>query len=331
MDLDAYVTAKRSGWDRLGQIAKSPWMSGEQADELVAGYQAAATDLSAIRTTFGQTAEGDHLSVRLSRARMRMTSAPAGFMEATGRFFLLQLPAALYRLRYLTLGAALFTGIMAALAYAWLLSDPLLVELIASDADAQQLAKEDFVSYYSELSESHFAARVFTNNAWIAAQCIAFGVSGLWVPYVLIQNAIGLGQTAAVLSIYGELDTFFLWIAPHGLLELTMVFVAAAAGLRIFWAWVAPGASTRLDSLAQEGRRLFTVAAGTTIFLFISGLIEGYITRQDWPWPVKIGIGALALGLYLAYSLWLGRRAYLAGERGDLEAQDAGARRITAD
>ena len=39
----------------------------------------------------------------------------------------------------------------------------------------------------------------------------------------------------------GRLDLFFGLITPHGLLELTAVFVALAAGLRLFWAWVDPG------------------------------------------------------------------------------------------
>lgn len=331
MDLDAFTNARRRNWDRLRQIARSRRTSGAEADELIARYQTAATDLSAIRTAFGQTPEGDYLSVGLSRARLRMTGTPAGVMESAARFFTLQLPAALYRLRWWTLGTALFTVVVAVLAYFWVLSDAEYVRGLAAHSGAQQYAEEDFVGYYSEFSESSFAARVFTNNAWIAAGCIAFGITGVWVPYILVQNALALGEVAAVLSVFGRLDVFFLWIAPHGLLELTMVFVAAAAGLRIFWAWVAPGANTRMQSLAQEGRRLFTVTAGTTMFLFLSGLIEGYVTRQDWPWAIKIGIGALALALYLAYALLLGRRAYLAGERGDLEAQDAGARTVTAD
>jgi PPP family 3-phenylpropionic acid transporter len=62
-----------------------------------------------------------------------------------------------------------------------------------------------------------------------------------------------------------------------------------------------------------------------------AGLVEGFVTRQDWPWAIKIGIGALALGAYLAYSLVLGRRAYRAGHRGDLRASEAGYTQVYAD
>ena len=94
---------------------------------------------------------------------------------------------------------------------------------------------------------------------------------------------------------YDKGDVFFLYILPHGLLELTAIFVAAAGGLRIFWAWIAPGARTRGQALAEDARALFTVAIGLVFVLLVSGIIEGFVTPAPWPWPVKIGIGALAL------------------------------------
>ena len=65
-------------------------------------------------------------------------------------------------------------------------------------------------------------------------------------------------------------------------------------------------------------------------FLFIAGLIEGFVTPQPWPWVVKIGIGAFALTGFLAYMLVLGGRARRAGETGDLVEFEAGATRVVA-
>ena len=86
-----------------------------------------------------------------------------------------------------------------------------------------------------------FAGTVWTNNAWIAAQCVLFGITGVWPLMVLVQNAVGVGTAAAVMFAFDRGDVFLLYILPHGLLELTCIFVAGAAGLHIFWAWVAPG------------------------------------------------------------------------------------------
>jgi uncharacterized membrane protein SpoIIM required for sporulation len=152
----------------------------------------------------------------------------------------------------------------------------------------------------------------------------------VYTPYILFSNAQSLGVAAAIMNHFGELGTFFLYISPHGQLELYSIFVAGAAGLRIFWAWIAPGARTRGQSLAEEGRATFTIVVGLILSLLVSGLIEGLVTRQPWPWPVKIGIGTIALSGFLVYQWVLGGRAVRAGETGDLDEFEAGAKRLVA-
>jgi uncharacterized membrane protein SpoIIM required for sporulation len=330
MDLDAYSAAHRAEWDRLAALGKRRQLSGSEADELIELYQSGATQLSAIKTTAGSTLQGDRLSVGLSRARLKFTGARANLLAQLPRFFVAQLPAALYRLRWLTLAVALVTFLVAGLYAGWALGNPQVLANFGSDAELQKLANTDFVDYYSENPAASFAGQVWTNNAWIAAQCIAFGILGVYVPYIVLQNAQNLGVNAAVMFAYDQGDTFFLYIAPHGMLELTAIFVAAAGGLRIFWAWVAPGARTRGQALAEDARALFTVAIGLVFVLLVSGIIEGFVTPAPWPWPVKIGIGAVALLAFLAYMLVLGRRAFRAGETGDLDEFEAGSRRIFA-
>ncbi|QEO13505.1 stage II sporulation protein M [Agromyces intestinalis] len=330
MDLDALAAARHDDWQRLDALARGRFLGGTEADELIERYQSGASDLSLIRTTAGSTALGDRLSIRLARARLRFTGAPENPLRRFTRFWLVSLPAALYRLRWLTLAVAVVTFLVATLFAWWAAGDPRVLATLGSDDELQQLADEGFAAYYSENPAASFAGAVWTNNAWIAAQCVAFGVLGVWVPVVILQNAMNLGLNAAVMAAYGELDTFFLYITPHGLLELTCVFVAAAAGLRIFWAWVAPGARTRGAALAEDARALFSVAIGLVFFLFVSGLIEGFVTPAPWPWAVKIGIGVLAFAGFLFVMLGLGRRAARAGETGDLVEFEAGVRRLVA-
>lgn len=330
MDLDAYTAAHEAEWARLEQLSRARRLDGPDADELVERYQTSAAQLSDIRTTVGQSVQGDRLSLALSRARGRLTRTPADPLRQLTVFFAAQLPAALYRVRWATLAVTAAFLIVATATGVWFASDPLRIAALGAPEDLERYASEDFVGYYSASSESVFAAQVWTNNAFIAAQCIAFGIIGVWVPFVLVQNAVGIGSSGAIMAEYGRLDDFFLFILPHGQLELYAVFVAGATGLMIFWSWVAPGARSRSQALAEDGRALFTIVIGLILALLLSGLVEGFVTRQDWPWPIKIGIGTAALGVFLAYQWGLGRRAWRAGETGDLDAFEGGARRIVA-
>ena len=330
MDLDAYAAAHGEDWNRLAALSRGRRLDGPESDELIELFQSGATQLSVMRTTVGDSPHATRLSLALARARLRFTSTPPNPLSQLARFFALQLPAALYRIRWVTIAVLLATVAIASAFAVWLATSPEAFATLGDESYLQAYAEQEFVSYYSNNSELAFTGQVWTNNAWIAAQAIMFGVTGVWVPYIVFSNAQGLGSSAAIMHHFDRLDHFFLWIAPHGQLELFAIFVACAAGLLIFWAWVAPGARTRGQALAEDGRAFFTIVIGCALMLLVSGVIEGFVTRQDWPWPVKIGIGTIALAVFVVYQWVLGRAAHRAGATGDLDEFEAGARRIVS-
>jgi uncharacterized membrane protein SpoIIM required for sporulation len=330
MDLDALTAARRDDWDRLAHLASQSKLSGNDADELIDRYQAGARDLSSIRTSIGPSIQGEHLSLSLSRARRRFTGTSVNVLERLTVFFTADLPAALYRVRYLTLAIVVASALVAVVTGVWLNTHPTLLLHLGTPAELKTYADQQFVGYYSAHPDPAFAGQVWTHNATLAAACIAFGITGVFPLYFLEGNAVELGEANAIVTQYGRADHFWLYIAPHGQLELYSVFTAGAAGLMVFWALVAPGHRTRIDALAQEGRAMFTIVIGLIISLAMSGTIEGFVTRQDWPWPIKIGIGTVALLIFLVYQWYFGRRAYRAGNTGDLSEFDRGATQLIA-
>ena len=141
---------------------------------------------------------------------------------------------------------------------------------------------------------------------------------------MLYANAVAVGRAGAIMADHDMLGVFFSLISPHGLLELTCIFIAGAAGLKLFWTMLVPGPRSRSAALATEGRALITVAVALTAALAVAGFIEAFVTPAPIPWPVKITIGAGALALLWAYTLILGRSAVQAGATGDLEEDEAG-------
>ena len=89
-----------------------------------------------------------------------------------------------------------------------------------------------------------------------------------------------------------RLGLFFGLILPHGLLELTCVFVAAGAGLRLGWTWIDPGPRTRSRALREEGQAAGALAIGLAATLFVSGVVEAFVTPSGLPTWARIGIGA---------------------------------------
>ncbi|MFK4762932.1 stage II sporulation protein M [Microbacterium sp. ZW T5_45] len=329
MDADALTDARRAEWERLDELSRAS-LDGAGVDELIVRYRAASADLADLKTSVGDSPQGAYLSTILIRSRLRLTGASDNVLTVFLRFFTLQLPAALYRLRWTTLViAVVFLAIAFGTAF-WISSDPELVATLGPPDMLQQYADESFTGYYTENPAAEFMGMVWFNNAWLAMQCVMFGVTGVWPVFTMINNAISVGQAGGIMIAHGQGEVMLLYILPHGLLELTCLFVAAAAGLHLFWSWVAPGQRTRGESLAAQGRALATVAIGLIFALCLAGLVEGFVTGWSLPWPIKIGIGAAALAVFLIYMLVVGRRASQRGESGDLVEYEAGTPRLLA-
>lgn len=330
MDIDAFLAVHGNKWSRLHVLAHKRRLTGAEADELLRLYQTASSHLSLIRSVAPESALSASLSASLAQARTRFTGARSNFMEDLARFFVIALPAAFYRIRWLTIWCGVAFVVVAGAYALWIGTSADALRAVATDAKVQQYVDEDFIDYYSENPAASFAGAVWTNNAWISAQAVAFGVTGFWVPFILFMNAQSTGVAAGLFLATGKMDVFFSYILPHGLMELTAVFIACAAGLKIFWAMVRPGPRTRMQAVADEGRSLITVALGLVLVLLVSGIVEGFVTPSPLPVWAKITIGALVLAAYWSYTLVLGGRAASAGVTGDLDPHDAGYRSIAA-
>ncbi len=318
IDLDAYVVAHSHEWARLEQLVGTRRPSGPDSDELVDRYQQVATQLSVIRTSAPDAEVIAYLSSLLSRARIKMIGARILSWRAAGRFFTEQFPAALYRLRWWWLGCLAGNVALTAVLMWWLLDNPAIEQTLIPPGEIDSYVNEDFENYYSENAQGAFGTRVWLNNAWVAAQCLALGITGFGVVFVMFQNVQVLAGAGAIMTNHGRGDVFWGLILPHGLLELTAIFVAGGVGLKLFWSWVEPGRLSRAKALAQTGRTMGTVALGLVAVLLVSGIIEAFVTPSPLPTWARISIGVLAeIGFFL-YVFVVGRQAFLRGHTGDI-------------
>jgi uncharacterized membrane protein SpoIIM required for sporulation len=321
VDVDAFVLAHRPTWQRLETLVKRRRrLTGEEVDELVDLYQRVSTHLSMVRSASTDALLIGRLSSLVARARSAVTGAHAPLWSEFIRFFTVSFPVVVYQAWRWWLGTAVGFFVVTVLVALWLSGNHEVQSTLKTPSEIEQLVNHDFASYYSEHPAGAFFSHVWLNNWWVSAQCIAAAILlGIPIPWMLFQNALNLGVNAAFMFDAGKGDVFLTLLAPHGLLELTAVFLSGAVGMRLGWSVVSPGNRPRAQLLAERGRAVVAVALGLFGVLLVSALIEAFVTPSTLPAVVRIGIGVAVEIAFLAYVFHFGRKAARAGETGDLD------------
>ena len=325
MDTDAYVAAHQADWARLDALVRRRRsLTGDEVDELVTLYQRTTTHLSTLRSAGQDPALVARLSGRVAQARTAVTGAHTPAWSVLARFAVVSFPAMAYRLRWWWAATAGGSVLVAVLLGWWVARAPAVQAALLPRAGVRDLVNHEFQHYYSQYAATSFAAKVWTNNVWVAAESLIFGVLlGLPTLLVLFENAANGGVQGGLMIAHGKGVLFFALILPHGMLELSAVFLAAATGLRLGWTVIDPGPRPRARALAEEGRASMTIALGLIVVLLASGLIEAFVTPSPLATWARILIGVVAEAAFLGYVIVAGRRAQAAGLTADMaEAPD---------
>jgi len=315
VDLDAYVAEHDAEWRRLEHLSSKRRLSAPEVDELVTLYQRSATHLSVVRSRTPDPALIARLSRLVLASRAAISPGPRMRLADIGRFFTTGFPLAAYRAwPWWCAVSTVFTLLTFFLMF-YTAEHPEVASTLIGDGAARRLVDTEFAAYYSEYSPHTFAFSLWTHNAWLSVQCLASGVLIVPVLWLLWNNALNVGLSGGVMIQYGEAEQFFSLITPHGLLELTGVYVAAGVGLRIAGAWIRPPRHlTRTRSVAAAGREGLLVAVGLVFLFAVSGVIEAFVTPSPLPAALKIAIGAAAWLGFLAYVVVFGSAAHQAAK-----------------
>ncbi|MDC1287917.1 stage II sporulation protein M [Gammaproteobacteria bacterium] len=142
------------------------------------------------------------------------------------------------------------------------------------------------------------------NNISVAFRCFAGGLLlGIGTLLVLFFNGMFMGSIAGHLTRLDFVDTFYPFVIGHGSFELTAIVFSGAAGLRLGYAIINPGQSSRLDSLRQAGREVVPMLYGIVLMLTIAAFLEAFwSSSSSLPIALKYSVGAILWSLVLWYS-----------------------------
>ncbi|MFP4662321.1 MAG: stage II sporulation protein M [Halanaerobiales bacterium] len=120
---------------------------------------------------------------------------------------------------------------------------------------------------------------IMVNNIRVSITAFVLGITlGLGTVYVLFLNGAMLGALTTVVYLYGNPVSYWSLILPHGVIELTAIFIAGAAGLVIAKHMLIPGELKRKYSIISGTKKAISLLSGVIVMLIIAGIIEGFYT-----------------------------------------------------
>lgn len=310
MNVRQFVKRHRQEWKRLEEYAeylrkKGRKVTGEDISVFQRLYQKASQHLSYSRTYFPNEEITRYLNGLVSKSHNLLYKDQVTSFQQMRYFFSTKFVGLLLeQWKFIVVAMLLFAfGLLAA--FLAVVEDPLHFYAVMPEGMAAGVDPERLGEGFDSIDSSLISAQIMTNNIQVAILAFASGITlGLGTIYILVYNGLIVGGLAGVYWHAGMTYDFWAFIVPHGMVELTAIFIAGGAGLLMGYKLFVPGEFTRGYQLKENAKRSVQLFLGTIPLFIIAGVIEGFITPADLSLEMKYAVAMITvIGLFL-YIIW---------------------------
>ena len=317
MLVDDWIQTRRDDWQRLAdlldraQAGKLHALSEAELAEVGDLYHQVTSDLAVARRDYARHQVVTYLNQLTGRAHSLVYRGEPLELRRIWRFFARTFPR-LYREtgRYTLVAALLFfVPAAAGLLVTWAEPDAAYTLLPPGHQDIIPLVEggEMWTDIPAQI-RSVASSFIMTNNIQVTFFAFAGGVlAGLPTIYVMVFNGLLLGTIAGLCQAYDLGLALWSFVLPHGVIELSVIFITGGSGLMMGHALVSPGLLRRRDALVAAARKAVRLIFGCVPLLVIAGTIEGFVSPSALPAWAKFTTGALTGMLLYGYLLGAGR------------------------
>ncbi|WP_409343158.1 stage II sporulation protein M [Paenibacillus sp. MBLB4367] len=320
MDLGAFTRQHKPLWSELEQLLarfgkRKGRIAAEDVDRLTALYKSASSHLAALRTYRPNDETTQYLNHLVSRAHHAMYQESNKSSAQLRHFFGRHLIGLVRERRLFIILALVLFAVGGLSGYIAVWQDPAnaYAVLPAGMADSIDPAKTELPR--GDIHSPVVSTEIMTNNIRVAVLAFVSGITlGVGTVYLMLYNGLLIGALAAVFMHSGKSYVFWAYILPHGVIELTAIFIAGGAGFYMAYRMIVPTRYSRKYEFLQAAKQSAQLLIGTIPLFVIAGIIEGYITPSVLSLEVKYAVAGATLLLLAAYYAY-GIRSARAAER----------------
>jgi uncharacterized membrane protein SpoIIM required for sporulation len=316
MPIDRFINERKTVWQRLEELLDSldrmrlHGLHREEVRELGRIYRRTASDLAIARAESRDPRLINYLNSLVIRAHGRIYRADAQGGQRVRDFFARDFPQSFRRTwRYTATAFGVFV-LFTAMAFFGTRHDPDFSEFAGVSPFFREAVINNRIHWWERLNDANQigSSQIFTNNIRVTFYAFALGAMlGVGTVYILAFNGASFGAVVALTYRAGFGNDLLSFVAGHGVIELSCIFIAGGAGLLIGTALLMPGDLSRGDALKSRGMEAVRLIVGCVPLLVVAGIIEGFISPQPISPGIKIGIGVITGIAMYTYLLLAGR------------------------
>lgn len=312
MDISRFIREHKSQWTELEQLLlqlskRKRSLQASHVNKFTELYKTASAHLATLQTHSPADETTVYLNHLVAQAHNTMYKDSQTSSTQMKEFFLHYFPS-LIQARSLFVGFAFILFVLGGLlGFLSVWHDPLNLALIMPGGMAENIDPSKTADPRGDLHSPLISTAIMTNNIRVAVLAFISGITlGIGTIYLMISNGLLVGALAAVYMQSGKSYVFWAYILPHGIIELTAIFIAGGAGLYMGYRFFVPGPYPRKLLFLESAKESAQLLIGTIPLFIIAGLIEGYITPSTLPLEMKYmiaGVTLLLLALYFVYGI----------------------------
>lgn len=325
MNVERWLKTRRVCWQSLEDLLKIVESRGlkalnrQQLQELGRLYRAASADLSRARAMKLGSDVQVYLNNLVVKAHNQVYQTRNDRLSSLGNFLAVGFPRLVQENILYVFTAFLLVVVPGLGCYREALHDvhfgqmemapghPLVPDEIWHQIERKQMWTDSVQDHSPAI-----ASLIATNNIKVSIVAFVMGVTfGLGTVFVLVQNGMHLGTVFGVCQQYGMAGKLLAFVAGHGVIELSAIFISGGAGLMMARAMLFPGLYRRLDALRLVAPSAMGMFAGCVMLLLVAGMIEGFVSPRTDIQPETKYLVSLATALILLLYIFAPRRPRL--------------------
>lgn len=285
-------------------------MESENVLEIVKGYRSLSRDVSLARNALPGSQITVYLESLLIKSFDLIHRKPYSLLRQLYYVLRHETPVIIRQMRGAIIASVTIFMLSGIVGWLLVFTYP---ELVALFASPEMISKVQQGTLWTDgllniMPSSILSFSIMTNNIMVTIFSFVLGsFYGLGTLYIMGVNGAMLGGVFAFTYHYGMADRLFEFIIAHGVVELSVIMLAGAAGMKLGEALVRPGNMTRREAFNLAATNASKLVAVGAILLVGAGLIEGFVSPNpafSLAARVSIGIG-YGIFMLLLLSGWI--------------------------